>query len=426
MSYYAIIVPAYTGHLNPITGLARGLRQRGHRVVMISALEAEGKVRGAGLEFIPVATTEFPAGEWARTTMQMGTLAGMEASRFTMRWIARFARGILRDLPDIARRERFDGLVMDHVAFGVESVCDLTGLPLAVACCALIGHAESRVPPPVFAWPYRPSISGRLRNVIGQCLLIPASWPLVVELGKFRRQHRLPHLTGNHGNLMPPSLVQVAQTPAFFDFPRRHLPDHFHYTGPWTASESSPDADFPWHRLDGRSLVYASFGTLQNRLEHAYRIIAEACAGMNAQLVLALGRKGASIPGPLPGDPLVVDYAPQTALLRRASLVITHGGFNTVLESLREGVPLVLLPVANDHPGVAARVARLGAGESIPIRKLTVAKLRAAVQRVLGSVSYRERAQACARELRLVDGPARAAELIETAFVTRKPVTRSR
>lgn len=421
-----MIVPAYTGHLNPMTGLGRALRLRGHRVVIVSALAAEGKARQAGLEFIPVAATEFPPGEWERTTAQMGGLAGWEASRFTMRWIARFARGILRDLPDIARRERFDGLVMDHIAFGVESVCDLNGLPLAVACCALIGHTESRIPPSVFSWPYRPSISGRLRNIIGQSLLIPASLPLVVELGKFRRQHRLPQLAGNHGNLMPPSLVQVAQTPAFFDFPRRHLPDHFHYTGPWTSPAGESDADFPWPRLDGRPLIYASFGTLQNRLEDAYRIMAEACAGMNAQLVLALGRKGASIPAHLPGNPLVVDYAPQTALLRRASLVITHGGFNTALESLREGVPLVLLPVANDHPGVAARVARLGAGELIPIKKLTVAKLRAVVQRVLGSASYRERAQECAGKLRLVDGPAQAAELIERAFTTRQQAKRAR
>jgi MGT family glycosyltransferase len=221
---------------------------------------------------------------------------------------------------------------------------------------------------------------------------------------------------------MPPSLVQVAQTPAFFDFPRRHLPDHFHYTGPWSEPEGGNDADFPWDRVDGRPLIYASFGTLQNRLQHAFRLVAEACAGLDAQLVLTLGHEGASLPENLPGNPIVVDYAPQVALLRRARLVITHGGLNTTLECLSEGLPLIALPIANDQPGVAARIARLGVGEFIPIKKLTASKLRDAARRVLASPTYRIQAEKCALEIQRIDGPARAAELVEVAFTTRQRV----
>ena len=38
-----------------------------------------------------------------------------------------------------------------------------------------------------------------------------------------------------------------------------------------------------------RPLVYASLGTLQNGSEEIFRTIAEACAGLNAQLVISLG-----------------------------------------------------------------------------------------------------------------------------------------
>lgn len=44
------------------------------------------------------------------------------------------------------------------------------------------------------------------------------------------------------------------------------------------------------------------------------------------------------------GDPVVVRYAPQVELVKRAAAVITHAGLNTVLETLAEGVPLVALP----------------------------------------------------------------------------------
>jgi UDP:flavonoid glycosyltransferase YjiC (YdhE family) len=425
MGYYAMLVPAYTGHLNPMAVLGRALQRRGHRVAIVSVLEAEAKARKAGLEFIPIATVEFPHGEWNRMTAQMGELSGWAASRFAGHWLKRFVRGILRDLPVIVERERFDGLVMDQISIGAESVCEAMGLPFAVACNSLIGHAESRVPPVVFSWRCRTSVLFRPRNLIGQFILLSTGWPLVLELVPFRLKHKLPRLTYSHGNEMPPSLVQVAQTPAFFDFPRRHLPDHFHYTGPWSEPEGGNDADFPWDRVDGRPLIYASFGTLQNRLQHPFRLVAEACAGLEAQLVLTLGHEGASLPENLPGNPIVVDYAPQVALLRRARLVITHGGLNTTLECLSEGLPLIALPIANDQPGVAARIARLGVGEFIPIKKLTASKLRDAVSRVLASPTYRIQAEKCALEIQRIDGPARAAQLVEVAFTTRQRVKRT-
>jgi zeaxanthin glucosyltransferase len=110
---------------------------------------------------------------------------------------------------------------------------------------------------------------------------------------------------------------------------------------------------------------------------------------LDAQLVIALGggSNPASLPH-LPGSPLVVGYAPQLELLQRATLTITHAGMNTALESLNNGLPMVAIPIANDQPGVAARIACTGAGEVITLGKLTSYRLQAAVQRVLTEDSY--------------------------------------
>src|SRR5207244_4198459 len=125
--------------------------------------DGKPKVDKAGLEFIPIATTEFPSGEWERTTSGIGALSGFQAARFAGRWLARFARGILRDLPEIAGREHFDGVVMDQVSFGAEAVCEVIGMPLAVACGALMFHAEPGVPPCTQSWPYRNSLAASFR-----------------------------------------------------------------------------------------------------------------------------------------------------------------------------------------------------------------------------------------------------------------------
>ncbi len=165
-------------------------------------------------------------------------------------------------------------------------------------------------------------------------------------------------------------LAQVAQLPAALDLPGRRTPPYLHHTGPWTDAAARAPVDFPWSRLDpGRPLVYASMGTLQNGVLRTFRVIAEACAGLDLQLVISLGGgQDPALLGDLPGDPVVVGYAPQLELVQRSALTISHGGLNTALESLACGVPMVVLPVAYDQPGVGARVEWSGVGRSIPDR----------------------------------------------------------
>ena len=66
--------------------------------------------------------------------------------------------------------------------------------------------------------------------------------------------------------------------------------------------------------------------------------------------------------GAIPANVMVVSYAPQIEVLKRSSLCITHAGLNTVLESLASGVPMLALPITNDQPGVAARMAEKKVG----------------------------------------------------------------
>jgi MGT family glycosyltransferase len=423
-SAIAIVVPGFTGHLNPMLVLARALQRRGHRIVVLSVLDAEAKVRRAGLEFSAIAVPEFGPGEWDRLTARIGTMSGYKASLFAGNWLGRFARGILRDLPGIISRERFDGMVMDQVSVGPENVCAAMGLPLAVASCALSFHMEMGVPPCMFSWPFQSSLSSRVRNLLGYLMANATGGRVLWEVVPFRIRHKLPPMKFHHINELPPSLVQVAQQPAFFDFPRRGLPRKFHYTGPWIDPSAREDSSpgFPWERLDGRPLIYASLGTLQNQLQQVFRIIAEASAGLDAQLVIALGRETTIMPSNLAGDPILAGYAPQLPLLKRASLTICHGGLNTVLESLSEGVPLIALPITHDQPGVAARIRHLGVGEFLRIKTLNSLELRDTIRRLLSTASYRENARRCAVEIRRQDGPELAAELIERAFITRQPV----
>jgi MGT family glycosyltransferase len=164
-------------------------------------------------------------------------------------------------------------------------------------------------------------------------------------------------------------------------------------------------------------------GSILGYKQEIFRYIAQACVGLDAQLVISLG--GALDPEALPkfpGEPLVVKYAPQLELLKKASLTITHAGMNTTLECLSNAVPIVAIPIANDGPGVAARVAWAGAGEVVPLNKLSVPKLREGIQRVLTQESYKQNALRLQEAIRRAGGVSRAADIVEQVVSTGKPV----
>lgn len=180
---------------------------------------------------------------------------------------------------------------------------------------------------------------------------------------------------------------------------------------------------FPYEKLTGQPLIYASMGTVQNRLQYIFHDIAQACEELDVQLVMSLGGslEPEALPK-LPGEPLIVKYAPQLDLLQKVTLMITHAGMNTTLECLSHGVPMVAIPVANDQPGIAARIAWAGAGEVVPLKKLSVSKLRESIQRVLTQESYKQNALRLQQAIRQGGGVSRAADIIERAVFTGKPV----
>jgi MGT family glycosyltransferase len=324
-----------------------------------------------------------------------------------------------RELPGAVTDNGVEALVVDQIQPMGAVVALRYGLPYVSVCSLLPLNSEPGVPPWMMPWPYQDSNQARTRNKIAYRFVDIAQNPVTKAANVARVAWGMSavNVDGSFSEL-----AQIAQIPEFFDFPRAQKPASFHYTGPLHDYESASPVPFPWTELDGRPLIYASMGTLANRRERVFRTIAEACEGFDAQLVISLGHRGARIPTDLPGKPIVVGYAPQLELLKRASLVVSHGGANTVLESMAYGVPMVLLPVSIDQPGVAARAKRVGVAEFIPVQRVNARKLRTAIGTVLSNPMYRENAQSYQNAIRGADAAGRAADIIEQAFRTRRPV----
>ena len=401
-----------------MTALARSLQLRGHEVVIFGIADTEARVRARGIEFCRIGMEDYPPGTLQKLDERLARLKGFAALRFTLERVRNSARMVLRDGPMAVRTANVEVLLVDQTDFA-GNVADYLGLPwISIALIPPLVQ-DDRFPPFWFGWAAEQGRLSRLRNRLAILLLLLIATPIFREVNQQRSAWGLKPFTRSQEALSP--LAQITQLPEALEFEVvGEKPAGLHYTGPFVHSEQRPAVEFPWERLDGRPLIYASMGTLQNGSEAIFRTIAEACAGLDSQLLISLG--GGLDParlGKLAGNPLVVSFAPQLEILKRAVLVITHAGLNTVLESLCEGVPLVAVPLANDQPGVAARVKARGACVVVPRHRLNAARLRKAVMLVLQDARYREAAQVLQRTIKRMDGPGRAADIIEQVLKPR-------
>ncbi|MBC8120291.1 MAG: glycosyltransferase [Gemmatimonadaceae bacterium] len=421
MTHIGLLCPTASGHLNPMTTLGHELKQRGHRVTLIGTLDAQPKVLAARLEFQAIGEAEFPAGSTADSFAKLGQLSGLAAFRYTVSLFKQGTATLLQEAPAALRSAGIEVLLIDQASFGGSTVAQLLDLPFISVCCALMLNRDPNVPPWITSWSYHPSWWARLRNQAGTELMGSIVRPITTLIAEYRQKWNLPPLRSPNDAYS--QLAQICQQPAEFEFPRQSLPSCFHFTGPFSNPTSREPAFFPFDKLTGQPLIYASLGTVQNRLLGTFQTIAEACQDLDAQLVIALGGGSTSESLPtLPGSPLVVGYAPQLELLQRTTLTITHAGMNTALESLSNGVPMVAIPIANDQPGVAARIAWTGTGEVVPLKGLSVVRLRNALERVLTEDAYKKNALRLRETIRRAGGVKKAADIVEQVISTRSPV----
>jgi UDP:flavonoid glycosyltransferase YjiC (YdhE family) len=109
------------------------------------------------------------------------------------------------------------------------------------------------------------------------------------------------------------------------------------------------------------------------------------------------------------------EFLPQVSILPHADLVITHGGNNTVTESLRFGKPMILLPLFWDQYDNAQRIHETGHGIRLDTYAHAPEELTGAIRRLLADQALKTRLEKLATRLAATPGTVTAADLIERA-----------
>jgi zeaxanthin glucosyltransferase len=403
-----------TGHLNPLISLSQRLRARGHHVTFFEKPKVEGRIREAGLDFFPIEKPNFH-GDSRPWASESGIWYELSTLLFNIRRVTDDLELFLTQTPPALSSAGVDALLINEIATTGPTVAQMLRLPYFIISTSVphnFGWNGFRGEP---GFRYTTSWVSSVQRALLEVSALRVRGPIRYTLDRYRRGVGL----GPIRNIQRvfPELAHITQLPQCLDLPRATLAENFHYTGPFVTEAARPPVSFPWERLDGRPILYASLGTTRNIQPAVFRLIAEACHNLDVQLVISLGgRLNPEMFSDLPGYPVVRSFVPQIELLKVAKIVITHGGPNTVFETLLEGKPMIVIPIAHDQPAIAARLARLGLAKVLPVMRLSATLIRSAVISVLDNPGYRDAAVEMQSRLRSIRGDERAVVIIEEAM----------
>jgi MGT family glycosyltransferase len=392
------------GHVNPSLPLVRELVERGDEVVYVANDRFAARIAEAGARYQPYRDA-FLAGV---TTLPVPTEEIV--------WLlTQTARRVLETELDAFRAERPDYLITDSVAPWGQWTAKILGLPVVTSIPTLaVNRSVMRF---AFSRGVRPKSVGRF---VSKLRHTAKAWRLQRIM---RRTHGVDG-PGVMDSLMGHSGLNIVYTSRQFQPCAETFDDRFLFVGPMTSRAEAASA-FPWDHLEAsrggepasgraaRAVVYISLGTLFNADAAFYRACFEAFADGDAAVILSIGTN-VSIDslGPVPKNFIVAAQVPQLAVLQRASAFVTHGGMNSVSESLFYGVPMTVVPQMGEQAIIGQRVEQLGAGICLIKGEASAMRLRDSVQRLLTDDGFRQQADVIRRSFRDAGGAARAAEAI--------------
>jgi MGT family glycosyltransferase len=187
----------------------------------------------------------------------------------------------------------------------------------------------------------------------------------------------------------------------------------------WTRMDSSvreTDGEYALpaevaDRPDDSALVYLSLGSLGGADVALMRRLVEVLGTSRHRFIVSKGPQADRIT--LADNMVGAQMLPQTKVIPQVDLVISHGGNNTVTETLHFGKPLIVLPLFWDQYENAQRIDELGFGVRLDTYGFADTELIDAVERLLADTALRARLAEIGAAIRARDGLRVGADVIE-------------
>ncbi|MGA2537862.1 MAG: glycosyltransferase [Terracidiphilus sp.] len=407
------------GDINPLIAIALELKRRGHTPVMAVPAVFEGKIRPLGIEFRAVRPDINP-----ENTILVEMI--YDVKKGTERGLREFLFPALRqtynDLMDAATQPaRADLLLLGELNYAGPLVAEKTGIPWASYVLAPLSFFSASDPPVLPMYPRLAqadkTVPGMGRAIRRLARFVSRNWPQPIydlrrELGLPRGRN--PLFDAKHS----PYLV-LALFSRVLGVEQKDWPPHTSITGFCFYDADAGNAALPTHLeqflAHGPAPVVFTLGSAAVLAAgRFYEFSAKAAIKLGIRAVLLIGSDQRNRPPQaLPESICVAEYAPYSALFKRAALVVHQGGVGTTAQCLRAGKPMLIMPYSHDQPDNARRVRRLKVARVIQRAYYTPVRVARKLRAMLEEPKFARRAELVARRLDREDGVRSACDALE-------------
>jgi len=389
------------GHVQPLMLVARGLKDRGHQVLVLSDACNAPDAAAVGAPFrawrtAPSRPDKSPATDPLRDWEHKSPLEVITGLNDAL--IAGPAAAYAHDVLEAIDDHGADVVVSQELLFGVMAAAESRGLPLALLTANIW---------PFPTMPGAPPFGGGLPPAEDEGVL--DLYRRIAEATRGAYQSGLPALNAARAGL---GLAPLADMLDQLDVARRILmatsrafdvvkdpPLPFVHVGPYLADPAWAEPwTSPWGADRKDPLVLVTFSSMYQGQDPTVRHVIEALGSMPARGLVTLGPVLDVADFPAPDNVVVVKSAPHSQILPHCSVVVTHCGHASTLRPLMAGVPILCLPMGRDQDDNAARVVAAGAGLRLS-RDADAAAIAAGLKTLIEDASYREAAARLGAEI---------------------------
>ncbi len=436
-----ISIPEF-GHLNPLYSIALQMQTEGHDVQFLvpgnAAIAARVdrfrldslrtvvevpnmlETQGIAVDLLPV-PLPLMVQFWAMKTCVTG-LSGYRELQFFLQGLTLGLQYFTEQILHYIERNRPDAIATDFAFLASHLAAEIAGIPCANLYYMGLPFRGKDIPP-----------FGSGLPICADYATIGAEFVRKEKTLLRRLDKRVNRVRRHFGLADCPSeffrqpysqwLNLIASTETI-EAPRDNLTDNTFFVGPCFRNRIGQISYFPFDKLRrDRYKVYVSLGTIFNNKPEIYRKIIHALNQPEYQVIVSAGPAYQRlIRDPIPDNCLLFSEVPQVDLLPKVDLVITHGGTNTINETLAAGKPTIVIPIAGEQGDNASRVEYLQVGLRLDVCRFDELDLLNKVRVIQTNAAFQSRAVDLQASLDGGRGPARASALLHQLATTQAPV----
>jgi rhamnosyltransferase subunit B len=400
------------GDVHPFIALGLALRARGHRTTILTNPFFQPLIEEQGLGFVPLGTTEdFESALDDPNLWHPRRGFKVVAQRMMVPAIAEIYRAIER------HADSDTVVAASGISFGARVAQEKLGLPTATV------HLQ----PAIIRSLIDQGMLGYLRISTSQPMWFKRALFHVIDwaavdyhlkrpLNEFRAGLGLaPVDRVLHRWIHSPQCV-IGFFPEWFAKPQSDWPPHTHLVGFPLWDGGGGPVPVPQEAQEflesGEPPIIFTPGSAAATMQRFFATSVEAARRLGARAMLVTNF-AEQLPRELPTGVRAFGYVPFSEALPRAAMLVYHGGIGTLAQTIKAGIPHLVVPCAHDQFDNGWRIEQLGLGRSIPQTRYRTPGAVAAIRAILADGPMRARGNEYAAKVNSVSALTRACVLIE-------------